>query len=177
MKKVILFLFIFVIAKANSQTCQITFAGTGASSNVDLVKVENLTQCKVLTLGGDMFLDINGHVGINELSNSVDNTLSIYPNPVTDYCLINFNATEQGEATFSLYDSAGKKIALLSEFLIKGNHTYKLSGISSGVYVLKIELSQYMYSAKIVSTNITSGNPEIEHLSAAQIDNSLESVK
>jgi uncharacterized protein (TIGR02145 family) len=75
---------------------------------------------------------------------------------MTGYCLIDFEASAQGETTLELYDIAGKRIAEVQEFLIKGLHTYSVSGIGSGLYVLKVESAQYTYSAKIVSTNPSS---------------------
>jgi uncharacterized protein (TIGR02145 family) len=151
---------------AHSQNYKITFTGTGASSKVDSVQVENLTQCKSISLSGSDTLVLYGNVGIKEISNSADNGLRIYPNPMTGYCFIDFEATAQCETTIELYDIAGKRITQVQEFLFKGNHIYSLRGLGSGIYVLKVESAQYTYSAKIISVNSTSGIPQIKHIEA-----------
>jgi len=167
MKKIILlFLLIFAFVKTHTQNYQISFAGTGASTTVDSVKVENLTQCTETRLGGSDTLQLTGTVGINELNTGADNTMHIYPNPITGNCTIDFEATTQGKTTIGLYDITGKRILQVQELLLKGHHTYNLNGISSGVYFIKIASNKYSYASKIVSsnTNATSDTPEIKHI-------------
>jgi len=55
MKKTIIFLMIFVIVKLQAQTYQISFAGSGASTTIDSVKVQDLTQCTGILLNGGMY--------------------------------------------------------------------------------------------------------------------------
>jgi len=166
---------IFAIAKTHAQNYQISFAGTGASTTVDSVKVENVTQCTDTMLGGNDILHLTGTVGINELNTAADNTLHIYPNPMTGNCIIDFEAIAQGETTIGLYDITGKRILQVQELLPKGHHTYSLSaclpgrqGISSGTYTLKIESDKYSYTAKIVGSNATFGTSEIKHIETMQ---------
>ncbi len=167
MKKItILFLLIFAIAKTHAQDYQITFAGTGASTTVDSVKVENLTQCKETTLSGSDILHLTGTVGVNEYNAVVDNTLHIYPNPTAGNCTIDFEATASGSTTIALYDISGKRISQTEELFTKGHHTYSLSGIAGGIYMLKVESDKYSYMAKIVSSNLTSGIAEIKQIEA-----------
>lgn len=172
MKKfTLLFLLFFAIAAIHAQNYQISFAGTGASTTVDSVQVENLSQCTHTALGGSDILHLQGIVGINEL-NTGNNTLHIYPNPTTGDCSVDFEATAQGEATIGLYDVSGKRILQVQELLSKGHHTYSMSGISSGAYTLKIESDNYSYTAKIVSNNVTSGVVQIKQIETFQsIDN------
>ncbi len=165
MKKItVLFLLVFAIAKTQAQNYQISFAGTGASTTVDSIKVENLTQCTDTTLGGSDILHLKGTTGINELSTSADNTIHVYPNPMTGNCSIDFEATSQGKTTIELYDISGKRILQVQELLTKEHQTYSLNGISSGIYTLKIESDKYSYTAKIVSSNATIGATEIKHI-------------
>ena len=87
-------MFIVAITKAFAQNYQISFAGAGASTTVDSVKIENLTQCTDTLISGSNILQLTGVVGINELSISADNSLSIYPNPMAGNCTIGFEATD-----------------------------------------------------------------------------------
>ncbi len=160
----LLFLLIFAVAKTQAQNYQIAFAGTGATTVVDSVKVENLTQHTDTSLNGSDILHLTGTVGINELNTNSNNTIRIYPNPSTGICTVGFEATTQGIATFGLYNLTGKRILLAQELLVRGHHTYSLSGINSGIFLLKIESDKYSYSAKIVSSNAQSGTAEIKHI-------------
>jgi len=165
MKKItLLFLLIFAVATTHSQNYQISFAGSGTSTSVDSVKVENLTQCTDTILSGSDILHLIVAVGINEVNNDIDNTVTVYPNPMTGNCSIGFNAKSQGITTISLYDIFGKKILQAQELLSKGYHTYSLVGINSGVYFLKIESKKNSYTLRIVSINSTYGIPEIKHI-------------
>ena len=168
MKQIALFLMIFVIVKIQAQNYQISFAGTGASNTIDSVEVQDVTQCTSISLSsGSDILNLTV-TGINELGiRNEELGLKVYPNPTTDYCIIDFEATAEGETNIELYDIAGKRIAQEQEFLIKGQHTYSLSGIGCGIYVLKIESAQYSYSGKIVSCNADFGLgiAELKHIS------------
>ena len=165
MKKItFLFLLIFTIVKTNAQNYQISFAATGASTTVDSVRVENLTQCTYTTLGGGDILHLSATVGIKELNIGADNNLHIYPNPMTGTCTVDFETTAQGKTTLELYDITGKRILQVQELLSKGHHTYNLNGISCGVYFMKIESDNYSYTVKIISSNSQSGIAEIKHI-------------
>ena len=167
MKRKTIFLFFSVlvlISMTKAQDYQIDFAGTGASTTVDSVKVENLTQCTDKNLVGSNILHLTGTVGINELSNSVDNTIRVYPNPTTGLCLIDFEAPVSGKASIGLYDITGRRISHIQELLAKGKQTYQLSWLGSGIYTLRIESDKYSFTAKIVSSNITAEISEIKHI-------------
>ena len=162
MKKLTTFIvLLFAIAETQAQSYQITFAGSGASTTVDSVKVQNITQCTDTSLGGSDILNLVATVGISELNAATDNTLNIYPNPMTGACTLDFIATVQGKATLELYDIAGKRILQEQELLSKGHHAYFLSGIGSGIYLLKVSSDNYSYATKIVSLNPTLGKAEI----------------
>lgn len=147
-----------------AQDYQISFTGTGASTSVDSVKVENLTQCTSINLSGNNILHLVAEVGINEVDAGKDNNMLIYPNPVTGSCLINFESNTNGKATIGLYNLTGKIILQVQELLSKGHHTFQLSGISEGIYLLKVESETYCYNSKIVSINTTSNNAYIKHI-------------
>ena len=165
MKKItLLCLLVFAIAIAQAQNYLISFAGTGASTTVDSVKVENITQCTSLNLGGGDTLHLFPTAGINELNTAPENAVNIYPNPMTGACTIDFEAIAQSITTIELFDMAGKRILYGQELLLKGNHSYRLSGLGNGIYILKIESDKYSYMAKIVSMNTTMVVPEIKYI-------------
>lgn len=139
-----------VCAVIHAQNYMIDFAGTGASSSVDSVKVENLTQCKsVMITGGDV-LHLLAQVGINEMDNN-GNTLQIYPNPASGTCTAEISTTASDDASIGLYDISGRMIFEMKQFLGTGDHLLKISGLGPGVYVLRIISASCSVNAKILS--------------------------
>ena len=172
MKKLtLLFLFVFAIAETYAQNYMITFSG---NTNVDSVRIQNNSQCTDTTIGGGSTLNLTASIttGINELNNVQENSLNIYPNPMNGNCFINFNAPAQSSTTIKLYDITGSLIAQSQEVLSKGNHSFSLSGLNSGIYLIKIESENFSYLEKIVNSTATSGKPEIKYLG---ISSNLES--
>jgi len=143
---------IVAVVKAYSQNYQITFSGTGASTNIDSVKVENLSQCTGLTLGGSDTLILTSSVGINEILYPDEHYLNIYPNPSTGNCSVEFEATSAGKACIALYDISGKIVLQKKVFLQEGHQWFALQGIKPGICYLKIESADYLYTAKLIST-------------------------
>ncbi|MFA5032986.1 MAG: FISUMP domain-containing protein [bacterium] len=164
----IFFLLVFAFTQTYAQNYQITFAGTGSSTTVDSVKVENLTQCTDTTLSGSdtLQLEVTG-IAESDLNTVVDNNMHIYPNPMTGNCSVDFEVRlRRSKTTLNLYDITGKRILQSQELLSKGHHTYSLSGLSSGIYLLKIKSGEYSYMAKIVSNNLSPAlaGTEIKHI-------------
>jgi uncharacterized protein (TIGR02145 family) len=160
----LLLLMIISIAITSAQNYQILFAGTGASTTVDSVLVENISQCIGINLSGSDTLYLSPTVGIDETNMSTDQDLNVYPNPMTGNCLIDFKAISEGTAFFELFDITGKKIWQIQDFLTKGFHRFCLSGISTGVYILKIETDKYSCMTKIISTESANRTIEINQI-------------
>lgn len=157
-----------------AQDYQIGFTGFGASSTVDSVKVENLTQCTSMVLSGNNTLHLLAQVGIDEVNAGYSNKIAIFPNPATDICLFNFEAIDNGIATIGLYNLAGEAIFQTQELLLKRHYYYQLSGMSEGVYLLKVESATYSYSTKMVSIGSVSNNINIKQVESTPFRGSLE---
>ena len=175
MKKVTLVcLMIFAIAKTQAQDYQISFVATGASTSVDSVKVENITQCTSINMSGGNILHLTATwVGTNEWSTDADKMVHIYPNPMTETCNVDFYAPAEGNIMLELFDINGKIILQQQHYLKKGHHAFSLSGMNSGVYFLKIESDNYNYTSKIMSSNASKGVAQLKHIeTSANMDDS-----
>ena len=163
MKKLLFpILIIMATCETYAQNYLISFAATGASTIVDSVKVENLSQCTSMTFAGTDTLNLNSTVGINESYNA-ETGVSIYPNPSPGSCTIKFEATSAISISIGLYTMDGKEVGKRIEFIQKGNHLFQLSGIQEGVYILKVESDKALYSAKLISIGTETGIPKIEY--------------
>jgi uncharacterized protein (TIGR02145 family) len=154
MKKFTMLSFLLILSLCiYSQDYLIHFAGTGGSTSVSTVKVENLTQGTNLTVNGTDILHLRAVLatGINNVYNTSENSLKVYPNPATEYTNIEFIATDPGNALIAIYDQVGKTIVQLGTYLEQGTHTYQINGLSSGLYTVRVTSGKYSYTGKIIS--------------------------
>ena len=142
-----------------AQDFKIGFTGTGETTSVDTVKVENLTQGKSISLSGDEVLHLMGTVTrLNPVPGNANKALNLYPNPFADYSTIEFVATSPGITIIELFDITGKRVAEAQNRLTTGSHTYRVTGLPTGIYAVRINSPAYAYTGKLVSTG-SPGSP------------------
>jgi uncharacterized protein (TIGR02145 family) len=144
-------LMIIAVLEIHAQDYQITFAGTGASTSVDSVKVENLSQCTNLALAGTDTLILTSTLGINVTGNPHETQMNIHPNPSQGNCEVEFEATSGSNVCIVLYDISGKTILQRNEFLQEGKYVFQLRDVPGGAYIIKVESDRYLYSAILIS--------------------------
>ncbi|MCU0473316.1 MAG: T9SS type A sorting domain-containing protein [Bacteroidales bacterium] len=148
----VILLFVSVdILKA--QDYLISFAGSGASTTVDSVIVENLTQGTYLGMSGNNVLHlVNTLTGVEQVNKNSDRKITFYPNPMEDFTLMKFVLPEDGTAVINMYDISGRKILQTQEYLSEGQHTYRIQVVGNGLYVVTIRSGGYSLSGKFLST-------------------------
>lgn len=170
MKKFTLLLsLLFALVSIQAQDYLINFAGTGASTTIGTVTVEDLTQGKSISLSGSEVLHLLGtYTGVNTIPDN-DNALRIYPNPTTDYSTIEFVSTATGTANIELFDITGKRVVASQNTLIIGNHSYKVSGLRSGIYSVRILSPAYIYTGKLISNGAPNSDVKLSYLGNSAI--------
>ena len=170
MKKVtILFLSIFTVAGLYSQSYEIDFAGTGDTTVVDSVRIENLNQDISLTLNGNDVLKLNIiTTGIHNNASDI-NSLQVYPNPMTEQAEIQFYVAKSSNVLVVVYDISGRSLIKLNKFLHPGMHKFHVSGLHQGMYTVRINEQNSFYTAKLISQNRLNGEAEIEYVSSKNL--------
>jgi uncharacterized protein (TIGR02145 family) len=168
MKKVLFLIAIFCVLKTNAQNYLITFAGTGSSTTVNSVKVENLTAGTSLNLNGDDILSLSITTGINSIENKRSTDLKTYPNPMTGSSILQFYTPETGNAVITVFDLSAKSVFRIQQYLENGLQEFRLSGLYSGYYLISVKGSKYQYSGKIMCSNTTIGTIRLEKISINQ---------
>ena len=166
---IMLLALLFAVVSLKAQDYMISFAGTGASTTVSTVKVDNLTKGTTVTLNGDDILHLTGVVGLPEAKSKTNFHMSVYPNPVSNICNLNFETSSQGNVVIGLCTMAGQQVFETQEELPRGLHSYSLSGISKGIYILKVTSEQFQSSLSIASVTDVGGKPEIRHTSFSPV--------
>lgn len=165
MKKLLFLIIIICSLELNAQNYLISFAGTGASSTVNSVKVENLKAGTSLTLNGSDILRLTLLIGINDIENNQSSKLKIYPNPMTDNSILQITPPAPGSVTVTVIDMTGKPVAQIQSYLENYPQEFRLSGINSGFYLVSIKGKTYQYSGKLLSNGRASGTISIEKIS------------
>jgi len=164
MKKATIFILMaLAILKAHAQDYLISFTGAGASATVGAIKVDNLTSGASVTLNGGDVLHLTFTTGTG-IPGSGKESLQIYPNPMGNQSTIAFDAPETDDAVISIDDLSGKTICRINNLLSPGYHSFRVSGFSKGVYIVKVSGKNYFYSAKLACQGSLQTEPKIEYL-------------
>ena len=165
MKKILSTLIIaFVFLFSNAQDYEITFAGAGASSTVDSVLIENLTQGTSIKLSGtDTLFLTKVTTGINSFNRVSNLPLTVYPNPFSSECKIEFSTQKTESITMRIFDLSGRLTASKVQLTEPGNHHFQIKGIPRGMYIIQVHSASLFQTAKVLSYNQNSANPEIKY--------------
>ena len=166
MKKYAIFIcLVFSILTTMAQDYLISFVGTGSITTIGTIKVDNLISGATVTLNGGDILHLVPAVGI-ESKNMENGALQISPNPMVESSILTFVSSENGNTDISIIDQNRKIISKISSFLSSGVHSFRLSGLGSGMYLVKVTEEHFTYSTKIVSQCNQTGEVKIEHISS-----------
>jgi uncharacterized protein (TIGR02145 family) len=168
MKRLLFLIVIFCALKANAQNYLISFAGTGATTTVSTVKVENLTKSTSLALNGSDILRLTGTTGVNSIENKQSSGIKIYPNPMTGNSILQIYPPEAGSVVITVFDMTGKLVTQIQSYLENYLQEFRLSGISSGLYLISVKGGTYQYSGKLLCNGKAGGTISIEKISNNQ---------
>lgn len=181
MKKLNLILtaFLFACTSAFAQDYQISFSAGGDASAVETVEIQNLTQGTSLNLNGDDILHLVDVVtGVEQVEYS-GQAVFAYPNPMRNSSRIFFSVEKPDHYRIEVYNLNGTCVASTTTKQEKGTHSFRLSGLSSGVYTVNVHSSSFNESFKLIAQGKSQGNIQLTHNSAGSnsFPNTLKSGK
>ena len=139
---------LFVFVSLNAQNYKISFKGTGESNTVDSVEVKNLTRETTLKLSGADTLLLSGTIGIEDID--FEEGMLVYPNPATQMARIRFGSSSQGKVQITVSEISGKTILYNEMILSRGTHTFSVSGLKTGIYMLHVVTAMEAYTKKLI---------------------------
>lgn len=146
-------LFLFTGKISTGQDYLISFSGEGESTTVDSVQVQNLTRKKSVSLQGSDTLHLRRYLtSVPSLPNNKDYELTIYPNPFSNYCKLEFGVSQPGVAQIHVFDLVGRKIVNNTHSVKAGINSFRLTGLTRGMYVVEVRLPDKVYSAKLINS-------------------------
>ncbi|MBN2862618.1 MAG: T9SS type A sorting domain-containing protein [Bacteroidales bacterium] len=157
MKQLLILMILSWAIIAQAQDYLIHFEGTGESTTVSSVLVENLTAGTSVTLDEGDELLLTGSVGIISPEFIQSGAIRIYPNPVTDYTLVDIFPPSSGDATVSVYDLTGRILNQTRFYIDISGQEFRISGLANGLYMVDIKGPDYHLSGKLMSTGQPGG--------------------
>jgi len=158
------FLLLSTILKMTAQDYLISFAASGDATTISSVIAENLVSGKTVVLNAGEALHLKSVLGA-ETRDIVTPGIHIYPNPASDFSILTIVTSSGGIANISMVDISGKTVRHTSPLLPPGTHRFKVSGMRSGIYFVRVSGTDFEYSTKLVSQNNLSGRTGIEYIS------------
>src|ERR1035437_9242191 len=138
----------------------ITFTGTGASSTVDNVTVQNLTQGTSVTVPAGNVLNLSDAANAVEQVGANNETIRVYPASANGKSIMSFFSKQAGVTQLNAFSIDGRKVTGISTDLQAGSNTFELS-LPRGVFVIQVTGNEYAYTAKLLNSSGTQSNPEI----------------
>ena len=89
-------------------------------------------------------------------SNVDEELLKIYPNPMNNHAIIQFNIKSRNQVKVNLYSIIGQKIKTLYEGVKNnGDHflEFNSGGLSSGIYIIELRLKKIIHQKKVLILN------------------------
>jgi len=141
-----------------SFTITTTDPGTGLTLYEIYPKITNYGMIYAATHGRGIFRDETyGSVGVEENpgngGSASTGTLTIYPNPASDYISVAFNLENTTPVQVNIYDLSGKLVQQSSETgLNRGNQTIHLNTqtLTRGTYLVKMVAGNEISTAKLI---------------------------
>lgn len=158
----LIIILVLMVQFLNSQNYLITFSGSGQSSMVETVEVKNVNQQTTLTLIGSDTLLLTDVVG-NGYMPSLNKGLTLYPNPAVHASRLEFYNSCAGNTSVDIYDFSGRLLIRKSSQLIAGSHAFIIRGLNAGIYLLKINTPEHIYSQRLVLTSAHHSVPELQY--------------
>ncbi|MFA5045403.1 MAG: FISUMP domain-containing protein [Paludibacter sp.] len=143
----------------------ITFSGTGASTTVESVIVQNLTKGTTVTVPAGNVLNLNDAPNAVEQMNANDETIRVYTNSVEGKSTVSFFAKQAGSTQINAFNIDGRKIAGITANLQAGMNSFQLS-LPKGSFVIQVTGNGYTYSSKMINQSASLSKTEIVYVGA-----------
>lgn len=179
MKKLFILTFLLLIfTYLHAQNYSISFAGSGESTIVESVEVENINTGEMLAFPGNQVLHlVSEGVGVSNLINNDNGDIRIFPNPITESSTIEFSLSNQGKTSVEILDVFGKEVALATNILDAGRHSFIITGLRRGIYAIKVYSNEFSCTSKLMSNSQTSSEPIITYNGSRNLISSFVNMK
>jgi uncharacterized protein (TIGR02145 family) len=162
MRLLLLGLVSFLAVKAYSVNYNISFTGTGASTSVGNVIVENTTQHTSITVPSGNTLNLtNVLTAIQQIGS--DNKEMTCKTDMQGITTVSFNVKQAGFVQINAFSMDGRKMAGISNQSLVGQCNYSLT-LPKGMYVLQVQGNAFTYTTKLNVAHSDNNKAELSFL-------------
>lgn len=141
----------------------ISFNAIGATTTLENVIVENTTQgTAVIVPAGNTLYLTDALSAIQQVNTDNSNQL-ICRTDMQGITTVNFNAPRSGNVQINAFNLDGRKIVGMSNTILAGDCTYKLS-LPQGLYVLQVQGNSFKYSSKLSILKSQANNTQLSYI-------------
>jgi len=156
---------LLTLIAVQAQTYVVGFTASGSSQSVDSVEIYNLNQGTFLEVGGtDTVYFLNGIVGIASNTKHAG-ALLLFPNPMNQTCHMVFTTETDGPLSINIYNLQGQLVIHKNEYAGAGTHSFVLSGIKTGVYIVSVKTQDKNFVNRLVSLDTRLTEPTLQKTS------------
>ncbi|HEY6915436.1 MAG TPA: T9SS type A sorting domain-containing protein, partial [Paludibacter sp.] len=136
---------LFVGAKSLALNYTISFSGTGASTTVESVIVQNLTKGTTVTVPAGNVLNLTDQTNAVEQLASNNEAIRICPTPEEGRYTMSFYSRNAGNTRISAYSIDGRKMAEINTNLQISDNSFQLL-LPKGLYAIQVVGNGYTYT-------------------------------
>jgi len=155
-----LFLMFFLSFNAYASDYHIKFTGSGASSTVDRVVVQNLTQATTVTVNAGDSLILSVSPNAIPLLNANNEDIRVFQDAAFGKSILSFFVKSPGNTQINVYSIDGRRVIGTVSNLQEGNNSFQLA-LSRGAYLIQVTGNGYVYAAKFISQTAVQDKPEM----------------
>lgn len=133
------------------QNLKMTFSATGAATKVDSVKATNLRTNESVTLPGNDTLVLSPKLGINGRM-EVSQQGIVFPNPCSGRTTLVTTTNHAEQISLEVRSLTGQLLVSTRATVQSGTHTFALSLVKVGVYLVSLTTSEGTEGFKIICT-------------------------
>ena len=135
---------------ANSLNYTISFSGSGASSTVGDVLVQNLTKgSSVIVPSGNVLNLSDVLTAVTQITDNKDN-ITVYPNLADGSNTVSFYSKNAGSMQMNAYSVDGRKLIGITQNLSEGKNSFNVV-LPKGAYIVQVVGNGYGYTAKMIN--------------------------
>jgi uncharacterized protein (TIGR02145 family) len=136
----------------------ISFTGSGKSTTVGSVVVQNLTKGTTETVAGGSSLTLSVVTAVDQVS--VDEGGLSVINKGEGRSTLSFLAKQAGSTQITAFGIDGRKIVGITENLQEGVNSFQLD-LQKGAYLIKVQGNAFSYTAKMINRSSAQSKPQI----------------
>ena len=166
---IILFILGIIPLKSVAINYTINFTGSGASTTVDSVIVQNLTKGISITVPAGASLNLTDVFTSNKQIIANYESINIYPNSTVGEFTVSFFTKQAGVSKINVYTVDGREVTGINTDLENGNNKFQLS-LPKGAFFIKVNGNAYSYSTKLISQSNIDNKPQISFAGCKKVE-------